>query len=130
MKKSIETIPSETMTALIAYDWPGNVRELQNVVERAVILSNHGVLRIPASDLTTARNPSSAREEAQSPAPKRTRSSVPALTRDQVVEALKQTRGRVGGSNGAAARLGLKRTTLIAQMKKLAIDPRTVMTNS
>jgi PAS domain S-box-containing protein len=129
MKKSIETIPAETMTALIAYDWPGNVRELQNVVERAVILSRHGVLRIPASDLTTAKNPSSVREEPQS-SPKRIRSTVPALTREQVLEALKEARGRVGGSNGAAARLGLKRTTLIAQMKKLAIDPRTVMTNS
>jgi PAS domain S-box-containing protein len=128
MKKSIETIPAETMTALIAYDWPGNVRELQNVIERAVILSNHGVLRIPAADLTTARNPSFPREEVQSPAPKRSRSIVPALSREQILEALKEAHGRVGGAHGAAARLGLKRTTLIAQMKKLAIDPRTVMT--
>jgi PAS domain S-box-containing protein len=130
MKKSIETIPAETMTALIAYDWPGNVRELQNVVERAVILSNHGVLRIPAADLKIARTASSAIEEAPARAPRRTRASVPALTREQVLEALKEARGRVGGADGAAARLGLKRTTLIAQMKKLAIDPRTVISES
>jgi formate hydrogenlyase transcriptional activator len=130
MKKSIETIPVETMTALIAYDWPGNVRELQNVVERAVILSSHGVLRIPAADLKITRSASSAIEEAPARAPRRTRASVPALTREQVLEALKEARGRVGGADGAAARLGLKRTTLIAQMKKLAIDPRTVISES
>jgi formate hydrogenlyase transcriptional activator len=124
MNKSIETVPAETMSALIAYDWPGNVRELQNVIERAVILSSHGVLRIPAADLAVARNSSLPTEEPR--LPKRTRATVPALNREQVLEALKEARGRVGGSGGAAARLGLKRTTLIAQMKKLGINPRAV----
>jgi formate hydrogenlyase transcriptional activator len=127
MKKSIQTIPAETMTALIAYDWPGNVRELQNVIERAVILSRHGVLRIPAADLKISRNATPVNGETAFLTSKRTRASIPALSREQVVEALKEARGRVGGADGAAARLGLKRTTLIAQMKKLGVNPRTVI---
>jgi PAS domain S-box-containing protein len=130
MKKSIETIPAETMSALIAYDWPGNVRELQNVIERAVILSNHGVLRIPAADLRIARTAPPGSEEAPSRPAKRSRASLPSLSREQILEALTETRGRVGGSAGAAARLGLKRTTLIALMKRLGIDPRAVITRS
>jgi formate hydrogenlyase transcriptional activator len=127
MKKSIESIPAETMTALTAYDWPGNVRELQNVIERAVILSRHGVLRIPAADLKISKSASPVNGESTTLTSKRTRASIPALSREQVVEALKEARGRVGGADGAAARLGLKRTTLIAQMKKLGVNPRTVI---
>jgi formate hydrogenlyase transcriptional activator len=127
MKKSIETIPAEAMTALIAYDWPGNVRELQNVIERAVILSRHGVLRIPAADLKISRSVAPVNGESVTLTSKRTRASIPALSREQVVEALKEAQGRVGGVDGAAARLGLKRTTLIAQMKKLGVNPRTVI---
>jgi transcriptional regulator with GAF, ATPase, and Fis domain len=129
MRKSIRTIPAETMSALIRYPWPGNVRELQNVIERAVILSTRGVLHVPAADLKVKVRESSAPKSLESPTPdrKRIRASVPPLSREQVVQALKEAGGRVGGSEGAAARLGLKRTTLIAHMKKLGIDPQTVI---
>lgn len=130
MNKTIETIPTDTMNALTAYDWPGNVRELQNVIERAVILARHGLLRIPATDLKSHRSTSPVNSESAALAPKRTRSSIPTLSREQVIEALRQASGRVGGNDGAAARLGLKRTTLIAQMKKLGVDPRTVINAS
>ena len=130
MNKAIETIPTDTMNALIAYDWPGNVRELQNVIERAVILARKGVLRIPAADLRINNRSASPSGGESATAPKRTRSSIPALSRERVIEALKQAGGRVGGADGAAARLGLKRTTLIAQMKKLGVDPRTVISAS
>jgi formate hydrogenlyase transcriptional activator len=128
MKKSIETIPTETMSAMIRYDWPGNVRELQNVIERAVILSAGGTLHIPAADLEP-RQSSAWHANAEMPArsPKRIRTSVPGLSRERVVAALKEAGGRVGGPFGAAARLGLKRTTLIAHMKRLGINPRTVI---
>jgi PAS domain S-box-containing protein len=127
MKKPITMIPPETMGALVRYEWPGNVRELQNVVERAVILSTGGVLRVPAADL---KPPSRAhtRDGSHEPrARKPIRDVVRSIDRDQVVQALKGAEGRIGGPAGAAARLGLKRTTLIAHMKRLGIDPRTVI---
>jgi PAS domain S-box-containing protein len=123
MRKSIETIPAETMSALMRYHWPGNVRELQNVIERAVILSTHGVLRIATADLD-AKAPAPPRSEQPKPS---IRKRVPLLDREQVLQALKETDGQVGGSQGAAARLGLKRTTLIAHMKRLGIQPRTAI---
>ncbi len=127
MRKSIQTIPAETMSALIRYPWPGNVRELQNVIERAVILSTRGVLHVPAADLKVSESSAPKSEASPTLRHKRTRVSVPPLSREQVVQALKEAGGRVGGSDGAAARLGLKRTTLIAQMRKLGINPRTVI---
>ena len=127
MRKSIQTIPAETMSALIRYPWPGNVRELQNVIERAVILSTRGVLHVPAADLKVSESSAPRSEASPTLRHKRTRVSVPPLSREQVVQALKEAGGRVGGSDGAAARLGLKRTTLIAQMRKLGINPRTVI---
>lgn len=126
MNKPITTIPSETMGALTQYDWPGNVRELQNVIERAVILSTRGILRVPAADLKARGSAAARNADPTTPSPKRLRAIVPPLSREQVVQALKEAGGVVGGSDGAAARLGLKRTTLIAQMKRLGIDPRTV----
>jgi formate hydrogenlyase transcriptional activator len=127
MRKAIQNIPAETMSALMRYDWPGNVRELQNVIERAVILSSRGVLQVPSADLpsTSGASPQSAKHEEW--AGKRVREMVQSIDRDQVVEALQQAEGRVGGPHGAAARLGIKRTTLIAHMKRLGINPRTVM---
>ena len=127
MNKLIETIPAETMSALMRYDWPGNVRELQNVIERAVILSSRGVLRVPAADLKVKKGAAQTDAALTATPPKRVRNSVPALSREQVVQALQEARGRVGGSDGAAARLGLKRTTLIAHMKKLGVNPHTVI---
>jgi PAS domain S-box-containing protein len=128
--KAIHTIRPETMNAVMRYDWPGNVRELQNVIERAVILSTHGVLRVTTAELNGKAAATSRSKEPAVPARKRMRTNVPTLNRDQVVQALREADGRVGGSEGAAARLGLKRTTLIAHMKKLGIDPRSVTQES
>lgn len=129
INKPITVIPSETMGALVQYDWPGNVRELQNVVERAVILSNRGLLRVSAGELRlhAAAPPTDAGPKASNKV--RSRSRSPNLNREQVIQALRETGGRIGGAEGAAARLGLKRTTLIAHMKKLGITASTV-TNS
>jgi PAS domain S-box-containing protein len=127
MRKAIQTIPAETMSALMRYDWPGNVRELQNVIERAVILSSRGVLQVPSADLppTSGASPESAKHQEWNG--KRVHEIVQSIDRDQVVEALRQAEGRVGGPHGAAARLGIKRTTLIAHMKRLGINPRAVI---
>ncbi|HUA00910.1 MAG TPA: sigma 54-interacting transcriptional regulator [Candidatus Aquilonibacter sp.] len=126
MNKPITMIPPETMGALVRYEWPGNVRELQNVIERAVILSSGGILRVPAADL---KPPSKIVGKHAGPEPfaaKNVREVIRSLDRDQVVQALQKAQGRVGGPEGAAARLGLKRTTLIAHMKRLGINSRTV----
>jgi PAS domain S-box-containing protein len=128
--KAIHTIPPETMNALMRYDWPGNVRELQNVIERAVILSTRGVLRVSIAELNAKGNAAPRSNEPVAQARKRIRVSVPPLNRDQVLQALRESGGRVGGADGAAARLGLKRTTLIAHLKRLAIDPHTVIKES
>ena len=127
MSKVIQTVPPETMGALMRYHWPGNIRELQNVIERAVILSTHGALRMSIAELNAKGNAAPRSNEPTVSVPKRIRANVPILSREQVVQALQDAGGRVGGSDGAAARLGLKRTTLIAHMKKLGIDPRTVI---
>ena len=127
INKVITTISPETMGALTHYDWPGNIRELQNVIERAVILSSRGALRIAPGDLQPHAHPSPQVAKEKPPTGKRIRTMITPLDRDQVLNALRQARGRVGRPAGAAARLGLKRTTLIAQMKRLGIDPRTVI---
>ena len=114
MHKSITSIPRETMDALMAWDWPGNIRELENFIERAVILSPGSVLNVPVSEL--AHLPSTARLERDA-----------SSERDQILRVLKETAGRVGGPNGAATRLGLKRTTLISRMKKLGITSDQVL---
>jgi formate hydrogenlyase transcriptional activator len=128
MGKLIQTIPADTMSALMSYDWPGNVRELQNVIERAVILSSRGVLRVSPSELrsTSGLIPAGPETAPAAVRPKRVRSTVPPLTREQIEQALRESGGRVGGVDGAAARLGLKRTTLIAQMKRLRMNSPSV----
>jgi PAS domain S-box-containing protein len=130
MNKAIHTIPAETMSALIRYDWPGNVRELQNVIERAVILSSHGTLHVSEGELNAEDKSARPAQKSAVSTPKRTRTAVPPLSREQVVEALRKADGRVGGTNGAAAQLGLKRTTFIAQMKKLGVALRSVVNQS
>jgi PAS domain S-box-containing protein len=130
MRKAIQTIPPETMSVLMRYHWPGNVRELQNVIERAVILSTRGVLRVSITETNAKGNGVPKGKEPATQTRKRVRVTVPLLNRDQVVQALQESGGRVGGADGAAARLGLKRTTLIAHLKKLAIDPLTVIKQS
>src|SRR6266853_6577212 len=123
MNKTIETISSETMNALCQYHWPGNIRELQNVIERAVILSPGPALVVPLAEMQPRTGPAPAREIASATHPRRrpVRSILDEVDRDEIIQALKQADGRVGGPNGAASRLGLKRTTLITRMKKLGI---------
>jgi formate hydrogenlyase transcriptional activator len=113
MDKSIDQIPRETMDALVRYRWPGNVRELQNFVERAVILSPHSVLRAPVAEL----EPFTPRQERDLPM-----SGLAELERDHIVRALEASNWVVGGRNGAAARLGMKRTSLLYRMQKFGIS--------
>ncbi len=113
MNKRIDTIPSETMDALLRYRWPGNVRELQNFVERAVILSPHTVLRAPISEL----EPFSAARESNLPM-----TGLEELERDHIIRALELSNWVVGGRYGAAERLGMKRTSLVYKMRKLRIS--------
>jgi len=111
MGKRIDQVPKETLEAFTAYSWPGNVRELQNFVERAVIRSDDGVLRNPLPILDTS-------PVTIPPAPRTYWDSQRAV----ILEALRATRGVVGGPHGAAVRLGLKRTTLVAIIKRLGIS--------
>lgn len=124
MNKKIETIPSAVMQSLCEYSWPGNIRELQNVIERAVILSSGTILRIPIAQLR-ARTASPTRMAKSQPGSGR-RMAVGSILRDVdrdgIIKAVADSRGQIGGPHGAAARLGLKRTTLITRMKKLGID--------
>ena len=111
MSRQIEHIPSTTMSALTSYQWPGNIRELQNLIERAVILSDDGVLPnpLPATEALTS-----------------TASPVPATLKDSerilILRTLESVGWVIGGAKGAATKLGLKRTTLIHKMQKLGIS--------
>jgi formate hydrogenlyase transcriptional activator len=117
MKKTIETIPSETMYALTQYDWPGNIRELQNLIERAVILTTGPTLEVPIAALNGRR--SGAARVAETPT--RETQTLEDADRRHIIAALEGTRWVIGGPNGAAARLGLKRSTLQFRMRKLGI---------
>jgi formate hydrogenlyase transcriptional activator len=110
MNKRVESIPAETMEVLSGYGWPGNVRELENLIERAVILTRGTTLEIPLAELRAA-------PDTNSPV------TLEAAERDHIRRMLEQANGVVGGPNGAAARLGMKRTTLQSKMKKLGIVP-------
>jgi formate hydrogenlyase transcriptional activator len=120
MSKRITSIPSESMQALTRYHWPGNIRELQNFIERAVILTAGSALQAPIRELK--RGPGAAVSTSTSPAAE-VRTLV-AAERDAIVSALRESNGRVGGPEGAAARLGMKRTTLQAKMRKLGVDAK------
>ena len=110
MGKKIEQIPEPTMNAFIAYHWPGNVRELQNLIERAVIRSDNGVLPNPLST-----------SQANTMPPIALRSTLHDREAALILETLRAAGGIIGGPQGAAIRLGLKRTTLISRMKRLGI---------
>jgi formate hydrogenlyase transcriptional activator len=115
MQKQIESIPAAAMRKLSTWHWPGNIRELENFIERSVILSPGTALQAPIAELGNNGRiapVASARESNE---------------RDEIVRVLKVTSGRVAGPNGAAARMDIKRTTLISRMKKLGIDPRQVL---
>jgi formate hydrogenlyase transcriptional activator len=124
--KVIDAVSAETMGALARYPWPGNIRELQNVIERAVILTNGPVLTVRSDDLRSA-NPATApapTANGHAPAAPSTRNMREALEeaeRQQILEALEKTNWIVAGPEGAAARLGLKRSTLQSRMQKLGI---------
>ncbi len=109
MNRKITDIPPETMAALTRWHWPGNIRELENFIERAVILSTGSTLRAPLAELQS-HAPS---------APEAT--SLEVAEREHILRILRETRGVISGPNGAAARLGLKRTTLNSKMRKLGI---------
>jgi len=113
MGRNIDTLPTSVMDALTNYDWPGNIRELQNVLERSVILSNGSALQVPMSELIGKEAPLALhrRSSTESQTPERAR----------ILKALAEARGTVGGPDGAAARLGLKRTTLQSRMRKYNI---------
>jgi formate hydrogenlyase transcriptional activator len=114
MNKEIESIPAAAMRKLSSWHWPGNIRELENFIERSVILTHGSALQAPIGELSNngKTTPVAGTREANE--------------RDEMVRILKITNGRVAGADGAAARMGLKRTTLIARMKKLGVDPRRV----
>jgi len=111
MNKGIETIPTGAMTALAKYHWPGNIRELENLIERSVILSQGPDLRVPLGELeaptVTVPNEVATLETAE---------------RGHILRVLRETNWVIGGLSGAAARLGMKRTTLQSKMQKLGIS--------
>ncbi|HZD96180.1 MAG TPA: sigma 54-interacting transcriptional regulator, partial [Candidatus Sulfotelmatobacter sp.] len=113
MEKQIESIPASVMKKLSSGRWPGNIRELENFIERSVILTPGTVLQVPIGELTDSANTTAAS------------ASSDAGEREKILRTLKETKGRVAGADGAAARMGIKRTTLISRMKKLGIQPRT-----
>jgi formate hydrogenlyase transcriptional activator len=113
MNKRIETIPADSMATLSAYHWPGNIRELENLIERAVILSRGPDLRVPLAELK-AHFPVASDGDGHA--------TLEAAERHHILRALEETNWVVGGPSGAAARLGMKRTTLQSKMQKLGIS--------
>ena len=113
MGRKIETIATSTLESLVRYDWPGNIRELQNVLERSVILTSGSTLDVSIPELTENAAPRTVHS--------RTLSASQVTEREQIIKALEEANGQVGGPNGAAARLGLKRTTLQSRMRKYKI---------
>ena len=114
MNRRIETIPSHAMEVFANYPWPGNVRELQNFIERAVILSPGSVLRAPLADLKQSSLPNANSKP----------STADQAERDRVLQAIRASNWVIGGPSGAAARLGMKRTTLAYRIRKLNISVR------
>ncbi len=110
MDRHIETIPPEVMNALVRWDWPGNIRELENFIERAVILSKGPSLRAPLAELETSAM-----------LPERD-TTLESNEREHIIRVLREAKGIIAGPQGAAARLGLKRTTLNSKLKKLGIE--------
>ena len=139
MQKKIDSVPSKVIKALTAWEWPGNIRELENLMERAVILTRGKTLEAPLSELRKA-NPG---EPAQTPAPRGeeeiariVKETVNSLSgkrdmdehvkrqREEIICALAECKGRIGGPKGVAARMGISRTTLISRIKRLGIDAK------
>jgi formate hydrogenlyase transcriptional activator len=110
MNKQIETIPSQAMNALMRWEWPGNVRELENFIERSVILSEGTILNVPLSELRPVYGSG------------RADTTLEGLEREHILRVLRETGGVISGLHGAAARLGMKRTTLQSRMQKMGIS--------
>jgi len=142
MQKKIDSVPLAAMKGLAAWEWPGNIRELENFIERAVILTRGKALEAPLSELRKA-NAEIQPAPTQQPASRDDIARIVKETirtlndksdvaddefarkqREEIVHALTESKGRVGGPDGAAARMGINRTTLLARIKKLRIDPR------
>jgi formate hydrogenlyase transcriptional activator len=133
MQKQIESVPSVAMKALTAWEWPGNIRELENFIERAVILTRGNALEAPLTELrkTETATPANAGVDRKNRAAGKETSSRPNVNagaedyerkqREEILEALTACKGRVGGSDGAAIRLGIHRTTLMYRMRKFGI---------
>lgn len=115
MEKQIESIPAIAMKRLSDWRWPGNIRELENLIERSVILTHGSALQVPIGELTNHTTPPSLSKASDT------------IERERILRTLKETKGRVAGADGAAARMGIKRTTLISRMKKLGIHPRAAL---
>jgi formate hydrogenlyase transcriptional activator len=115
LRKRIDTIPAEVLGTLSSYLWPGNVRELQNVIERAVILTPDTELRLPPAEWQRSRP---AGDTATS------RRTLEAVKREHILQMLREAHWVIGGPHGAAAQLGLRRTTLLYRMEKLGIPRR------
>jgi len=141
MQKHIETIPAAAMKTLTNWEWPGNIRELENFVERAVILTHGKSLRMPITELRESRGALSVpnRNGPQDEISRIVRETISEINkgtsrsatkehdeseRQEIMRVLRETKGRVGGADGAAARMAINRTTLISRIKRLGINPR------
>ena len=111
MGKQIDSIPSEALEKMMEWKWPGNIRELENLVERSVILTEGNTLQVPSAELRPR------------PENAETSETLKMTEREHIIRVLRETRGVVSGSHGAAVRLGLPRTTLQSKMRKLGISP-------
>ena len=120
-QRAIDTIPADTMQALVRYHWPGNIRELQNVIERAVIVSRGPVLNVPVADLRPRTAPGTKPARRGTASGESLRDILGEAERQQILSALEQSNWQVAGPNGAAARLGVKRSTLQFRMRRLGI---------
>ena len=136
MEKKIEGVPAATMKRLTAWEWPGNIRELENFMERAVILTRGRSLEAPLAELRKLKTDEPA-PQGREDIVRIVKETIKALDGkknvaddhakqqcEEIVRALTESKGRVGGADGAAARMGVNRTTLLARMKKFGIDPR------
>jgi formate hydrogenlyase transcriptional activator len=131
LNKAVAYIPADAMDALANYSWPGNIRELENFIERAVLLSPGKELRVPLAELQSTAfanhgenspaGPDSSSSSATLATPTSSISTLEEAERQHILRALRQTGWRIAGPKGAAALLGMKRTTLQARMRKLAI---------
>ena len=140
MQKNIEAIPVSVTKGLAAWDWPGNIRELENFVERAVILTRGKSLEAPLTELRKAgpvvEEPAASVQPSKEDIARIVKETIETLNgkknideharrqHDEIVQALTESKGRVGGADGAAMRIGINRSTLLSRMKKLGIDPR------